>query len=80
MKQDSKLAARLLARSPAWTAVAVLSLALGIGANTLAFSLVDRILVKPFPYSDPERLVFLWASKSEKVTRGYCRTRPAGLA
>ena len=70
MRQDLKFAARLLARSPGWTAVAVLSLALGIGANTLAFSLVDSVLLKPFPYKDTERLVLLWGSKSENVTRG----------
>ena len=70
MKQDLQFAFRLLMQSPVWTAVAVLSLALGIGANTLAFSLVDGVLLKPFPYHDPERLVLLWGSKSEETTRG----------
>jgi putative ABC transport system permease protein len=70
VKQDLKFALRLLSRSPVWTSVAVLSLALGIGANTLAFSLVDGVLLEPFPYRDPGRLVLLWASKSEGTTRG----------
>src|SRR5687768_546058 len=70
MKRDLQFALRLLMQSPVWTAVAVLSLALGIGANTLAFSLVDGVLLKPFPYRDPERLVLLWASKNEETTRG----------
>jgi hypothetical protein len=60
MKQDLKFAARLLTRSPGWTAVAVLSLALGIGANTIAFSLVESVLLKPFPYSEPERRTRSW--------------------
>lgn len=70
MKQDLQFAFRLLMRAPVWTAVAVLSLALGIGANTLAFSLVDGVLLKPFPFRNPDRLVFLWASTSEETTRG----------
>jgi hypothetical protein len=88
MKEDLKFAARLLARSSVWTAVAVLSLALGIGANTLAFSLVDSVLLRPFPYNDTERLVLLWGSKSESVTRGitgpdlrdWTRTRWASIS
>jgi putative ABC transport system permease protein len=67
---DVRFGLRLLARSPGWTAVAVFSLAFGIGANSVVFSLVDAVLLKPFPYPAPESLVLLWGAKSESTTRG----------
>src|SRR5579872_7503639 len=59
--RNLKLAFRTLFRTPFVTAVAVLSLALGIGANAAIFSLMDQILLKPLPVPEPDRLVNLTA-------------------
>src|SRR6185369_13652190 len=51
---------RRLARAPLFTAISLLTLALGIGANTAIFSVIEGVLLKPLPYPHPERLVALW--------------------
>jgi predicted permease len=58
--QDARHALRVLAAAPAFTLAAMLSLAIGIGANTAIFSIVDGLLLRPLPYKDAARLVILW--------------------
>ena len=60
LKQDLAYALRLLTKNPRFTAVAVLSLAIGIGATTAIFSVTNALLLRPLPYKDAERLVILW--------------------
>jgi putative ABC transport system permease protein len=71
--QDLRFALRLFAKNPGFAALAILALALGIGANTAVFSVVNAVLLKPLPYPDAERIVAVYD------TQPFCNTCPASF-
>jgi predicted permease len=73
--RDIAYAWRMLWKAPAFTAAAVATLAIGVGANTAIFSVVNALLIRPLPYADPSRLVFVWA---DQTAEGYARAPLSG--
>jgi putative ABC transport system permease protein len=76
---DVRLALRLVRRNPMFAAAAVLTLGLGIGANTTIFSLVDTVLLQPLPYPAPERLMSVYREDPEVTGRNPAPANIAGL-
>ena len=68
--RDLRYSLRTLLQSPGFTAVAVLSIALGIGANTAVFSVINSVLLKSLPFKEPDTLMLVWGADSERTRTG----------
>jgi putative ABC transport system permease protein len=79
--RDLRYSVRMLIKSPAFTFVAVISIALGIGANTTVFSVINAVLLKSLPYKDPDSLVLVWGdSRTETSLRRHNQVSATDVA
>src|ERR1041384_5654905 len=77
MYSDFRYALRVLRKNPGFTAVSILTLALGIGANTAIFSVINAVLLRTLPYKDPDRLALLWKTVPKKNIQEDWTSYPA---
>lgn len=75
MLQDMRHALRQLRVNSGFSTIAICVIALGIGANTAIYSVIDAVILKPLPYANPERLVMLWETRPD---RGYTNNVVSG--
>jgi putative ABC transport system permease protein len=75
LRQDLRYGIRSLLKTPGFSAAALVTLALGIGANTSIFTMVDAALLRPLPYTDPDRLATVWDQHPQKSRLGFSAPR-----
>src|SRR5689334_4197527 len=74
--QDLRYAGRSLRKSPGFTVIAAVTLALGVGANTAIFSVVNTVMLRPLPFAEPDRLVRIWESNVERNRPTFAVSHP----